>query len=390
MRAFTVRMVLSGLALSPALFLQLASPVQLGQLAKLAGGTPGIAMASAVIAFVPVLVAQLLPGKRKGPNSSEPHRAAGLLQDAELSRRLQTAPPDRVLNRALQAAIAPPRPHLRGNNPLGPDTQERVIANLLQTTLQQFGVASLDDSSREQKIELHALMQLLKATPQKAGDMARGFNNPEAVSRLRDLVETAARARQTFERQSVLFESARALWIMRRPGRSRGLLASLQSYALADPDLWHHVVTHCHLDDTAQHEAAHWCLAQPLCDQGTAAAYLRRVVLYGHLEDLAARARDSIEAAQALARVSSVLRRWRNGYYKTNEIAQLPISDQAKAEFDTRFQRAIELLGEDLPYPSGLFMPGGVRAPRARGNWSLSSGQMIGPPRAADYFEGVA
>ena len=386
MRAFTVRMVLSGLALSPALFLQLVSPVQMGQFAKLAGGAPGIVMASAVIALVPVLVAQLLPGKRKDPIIKDLHQVHCLLQEKERARQLRTAPADRHLEQDLTQALNPARPNVPMDDPEGPTTKERVIANLLRSTMQQMRIPLVSHANRAQKVELHMLMQLLQATPQQAGDMARGFCNPEAVSKLHDLVQTAATIRQVFERQSALFESAQALWIMRRPGKAQNLQSALQSYALTDPDLWHHVVTSCQMDDPAQNNAAHWCLAQPACDQGTAAAYLRRVVLSGHLEVLAARTKTHFGAAHDVSRIVSVLRRWRCGYYKSNKIASGEISDDDIARFDMRFRAATEKLGVDLPYPKGLFAPGGGLSAQARSNWCFRTGQMIAPPREADYF----
>lgn len=390
MRAFTVRMVFSGLALSPALILLLASPSKISQFASLAGGTHGVVMASAAIAFTSVVVAHLLPGKRNDPKPFPGSREAVLLRPTEIQRFAQSAPQGHRLNTVLDNAVEANsvRPSIREAS--GPDGAEQTIAKIMRTTMAQMGLPSLTQANDLQKLELFACLSVLRASPQQAGDLARAFRNPDSITRLRDRVGEALIARSTFEQQRQIFETTNTLWIMRPSDSDRGLLASLQRFGLVDADLWHHVVVNSDLRDPQQQQAAHWCLAQSNCDQGTAAAFLQRVVVSGHLSSLLNTCRKDPLAHRQLKQVRAVFRRWTSGFYKVNEIALAPPTElpRHKAAFDLMFETLLLKQPEfDMPYPAGMFVEGQGRAPKNRRNWCLRSGQMMRKPEAEDYIE---
>ncbi len=368
--------ILIGIALSPAIALVLTPDTVIdGLLASVGPAT--VLGGSWLVAFGAAHVARRLSrtfSERKAPlmhggRASSIETPPESDQRGDIARILRSPPPGRALT-------GTPEPEL----------PEHALAGVIGRVLGSWGKHDAQDLSPEELRELWLLVEIVTASPDRAGDLARSFLKPDVVLDIRDRIADVARRREAYDRQLGAFRATQAVWTGVASGAHPApLRTALKALTEPDPDLFHHVIVAHDPTDAAQATAALWCARHPACERASVAQFLSDIATAGRLE--AAAERGDIAW---LAGVLEVIETWNAGQYKGRELGLSPadaVSDKAPV-----LSRALDRLSTlqhrpRWPMPRGLFAEYPGRAARDRDHWDLATGRVSRAPSIADYID---
>lgn len=370
MDAILQRLVLTGLALAPAIVL-MVSPV------LTASASLGILLGGAGSVYA--LVTSI---RSRRPASNAKDRPFGLL------RR-----PNRLSRHGLPS-VAKMKEHLaavmvRGTETVLPGTplnRDAATAAVLERVLRLQQHYSLDGLSRTALTELYLLQQVLNADKGETGRLAQLFRRPDLVLDIRAEVDQVAETRARFDRGMAAFQTTWDLWSRLTQDQMSGALKDqLQALDSPDIDLWHHIVVTHAPDNPQQREAALWCLRQPGCDRATIAVFLAGLADTSQLVDAATTGDQSY-----LDAVHKIIKAWNAGTYKVQELSLDPqdvLVGQA-----ARFSDMLDALAQSTNTqrwadPHGAFVPHSGRAIRARSSWTIQAGGLARAPTLLDYVD---
>lgn len=363
MDAILYRLLLTGVAIGPALVFTLTPATTIGV-------PVGIALSAVGSAYA---VVSSMRGRMPYVQRSGP----ALLRRGGLRRARKDLPPIKDQRNALADALSA-AVECRAE-PEAPPTRATAIARILSRMLTGWQVSDLNELPPDLTAALTLLERLLTSDPGEAGRLAQFFQRPDLVLGLRDETDRIARVRERYDRAFAAFEATRVM--QAAYPAPRDLRQALESLGTPDTDLWHRIVMEHDPSDPAQRDAALWCVTQANCDRASVAAYFARLPDGAQLQNAAL---DGDEAF--LQRIKYLISRCNASYYTVQEIAFTPPPDAANRlsqELD-----ALAALTEEArwPDPQCVLRPMEGRAPRPRRTWDLTAGRLTAPPHRSDYL----
>lgn len=309
-------------------------------------------------------------------------RIAQHINETRLLRRAALAParaeaPDLPARRAALERALVPLASARGKS--GPPTRDDLRAATLRDVMSGYDATCPAELDPVATIELCTLLQVLDGSPQEAGRLSVLFRVPHAVLDLRARLAAAHRLRCLYDVQTAAYEATRTLW------RLHGGGAGICDLSVPDPDLTHHVLLQCDLQDGLLLPEVLRLARLPATDAASVAGFLARCCDTGVLE----RALDDPHAARIWHEaLSDIARLWNGAAYSTSglglsqpdcAVAQAPrlaalrraLADSAKLPFDEDFR--------------GLAQSFEGRAPLPRPAWSLRTLTLHAAPDPMDY-----
>ncbi len=270
-----------------------------------------------------------------------------------------------------------------GRRPLAADApvpRQVARARTLTRIMVLWGHRSPGELDEAELLDLYALLQVIGATPARAGELSMAFRRPSAVLAIRDQLSVFDMRHRALSQQASALSATLILW---ETGQAVGTLVGLESLGAADPDLWHQVVMAHDADNPASRATALWSVRQQACDRSTVAAYLADL---GRTRALSAAVKRGDSAM--IEGIAQVIAQWNDRRYPRHGIG-LDREDavlRAGPDFAADLDEVARLTGRArLPDPRGLFTLYQGRAPLPRSAWCTSTGLLIAAPDPADY-----
>ncbi|MGR3378999.1 hypothetical protein [Salipiger abyssi] len=375
------RVLWSGFALSPAVLL-LALPQGIVNAAMAQVGPSVILALAWTVAFGAAHFARHAIDRRR-------ERPAPLLDHSALRHPPPGIPDTRSIRAELYRVLQSPAPLAAEFGGAEPETPDHALRRVLERILASWALHSPTELSDDRLHEIWLLIELVRATPDRAGELAQHFVNPDVLLDIRDRITAIDRRRRSYDAQMAAFRATCRAWESATgTAAPRSLLAALKTLDRADPDLWHKVIAEHDPHDPAQRDAALWCARQTSCERASVARFLADAAARGQIA-AAARAGDT----GWLDGLREVIDGWNAGRYAGRAMGLTPadaVAGSAPA-LAAQLDRLAEITGAPRwPEPRGLFAEYHGRAPRPRDHWSLADGGLSAPPQIADYLEPAA
>ncbi|MBN9886682.1 hypothetical protein [Salipiger abyssi] len=269
-----------------------------------------------------------------------------------------------------------------------PETPDYALRRIIERIFASWGVRGVAELDTDRLHEVWQLQELVRAAPDRAGELAQHFVNPDVLLDIRDRIVEIDRRRRDYDAQLSAFRATCRAWEQAERTKARSsLLVALKRLDRPDPDLWHKVIAAHDAGDPDQRAAALWCARQPGCQRASVALFLANAAANLQFE-AAARNGDT----RWLDGMHEVIENWNGKRYGARDMGLTPPDSVAAAApiLAAQLDRLAEITGAPRwPEPRGVFAEYHGRAPRPRDHWSLADGGLSAPPQIADYIEPV-